>query len=314
MSCGVPQGSVLGPLLFLLYINEMKDACSCCLFLYADDSTLLVSHKSKTMLESILSTELTNISKWLGDNKLSLHLGKTEAIIFGSRPKLCRSSEIRVELGGEVLTTKTSVSYLGCILDGSLGGVSMANKVLGKGNARTKFLARKSKLLDKDSMKVLATALIQCHFDYASTSWFGGLSKLMKGKLQIAQNKLIRVVLKVSPRTHIGRSCFQELNWLPVEARVSQIRLGLVYRSIYGPAPRYLSDYFPRVRDAHNHSTRSGVADVCLYRFRSNAGKGTFLYTGASEWNELPLPIKTTSSLNSFKNKVKICLMSSVPI
>ena len=80
----------------------------------------------------------------------------------------------------------------------------------------------------------------------------------MKGKLQIAQNKLIRVVLKVSPRTHIGRSCFQELNWLPVEARLSQIRLGLVYRSIYGPAPRYLSDYFPRVRDAHNHSTRSG--------------------------------------------------------
>jgi hypothetical protein len=56
MSCGVPQGSVLGPLLFLLYINDMKDACSCCLFLYADDSPLLVSHKSKTVFESILST------------------------------------------------------------------------------------------------------------------------------------------------------------------------------------------------------------------------------------------------------------------
>ena len=142
-------------------------------FFILDDSTLLVSHKSKTMLESILSTELTNISKWLGDNKLSLHLEKlrkTEAIIFGSRPKLCRLSEIRVELGGEVLTTKTSVIYLGCILGGILGGVSMANKLLGKVNARTKFLARKSKLLDKDSMKVLATALIQCYFDYASTS------------------------------------------------------------------------------------------------------------------------------------------------
>ena len=70
-------------------------------------------------------------------------------------------------------TTKTSVSYLGCILDGSLGGVSRANKVLGKVNARTKFLARKSKLLDKDSMRVLATALIQCHLDYACIPGLG---------------------------------------------------------------------------------------------------------------------------------------------
>jgi hypothetical protein len=69
MSYGVPQGSVHGPLLFLLYINNMKDACSSHIFLYADDSTVLVSHRSKTMLESILSTELTSISKWLGDNK-----------------------------------------------------------------------------------------------------------------------------------------------------------------------------------------------------------------------------------------------------
>ena len=94
----------------------------------------------------------------------------------------------------------------------------MANKVLGKVNARMKYLARKSKLLDKDSMKVLANSHIQCHFDNPRTSWFGGLSKLMKGKLQIAHNKLFRVVLKVIPCTHIGRSCIQELNWLPVDS------------------------------------------------------------------------------------------------
>ena len=98
---------------------------------------------------------------------------------------------------------------------------------------------------------------------------------------------------------------------------MSQIRLGLVYTSIYGSVPRCLTDYLPSAHNhfpgVHNHSTRSGVADVCLYRFRSNAGKGTFLCTGASDWNELPLPIKTVSSLGSFKNKVKNCLMSSVP-
>jgi hypothetical protein len=192
--------------------------------------------------------------------------------------------------------------------------VCIATKMLVKVNDRIKFLSRKSMLLDKDSMRVLVTTLIQCHFDYASTSWFLGLAKLLKGKLHISQNKLIRVILKVSPRTHLGKSCFQELNWLLVEARVSQIRLGSVYRSIYGSVPRYLTDYFPHVRDAHNRSTRSDIFNLCLYRFKSNPGKGMFLYTEASEWNVFSLPIKTTSSMGSFKNKVKNCLTCSVQL
>ena len=78
---------------------------------------------------------------------------------------------------------------------------------------------------------------------------------------------------------------------------MSEIRLGLVIRSIDDSAPRYLADYFPHVRDAHNHSTRSGDANVGLYRFRSNRGKDTIFYTVVSERNVLPLTIKTTSSL-----------------
>ena len=82
-SCGVPQGSVLGPLLFLIYINDMNVACSCPLFLYADDAALLVSHEDKSVVEISLATHLENVRKWLTDNKLSLHLGKTETILFG---------------------------------------------------------------------------------------------------------------------------------------------------------------------------------------------------------------------------------------
>ena len=90
ISCGVPQGSILGPLLFLCYINDMSISISkqCKLILYADDSAILFSHKDPDIISNVLGTELESCSKWLVDNKLSLHLGKTECILFGSKRKL----------------------------------------------------------------------------------------------------------------------------------------------------------------------------------------------------------------------------------
>ena len=111
---GVPQGSILGPLLFLLYINDMSAACNCKLFLFADDSALLISGENKTQVEESLSTELTKIRTWLTDNKLSLHLGKTESIIFGSVHSLSRINvnDFKVQVNDIVITNKEEVTYL----------------------------------------------------------------------------------------------------------------------------------------------------------------------------------------------------------
>ena len=88
ISCGVPQGSILGPLLFLIYVNDMSGAVSNKLLLYADDSAILVADKCLSNIETVLQNELEIVSEWLVDNKLFLHLGKTESILFASRPRL----------------------------------------------------------------------------------------------------------------------------------------------------------------------------------------------------------------------------------
>ena len=88
ISCGVPQGSLLGPLLYLCYSNGMVISVSCKLLLYADDSVLIVSHSNPDVISKKLSTELEACNQWLIDNKLSLHVGKTECIIFGSKRKI----------------------------------------------------------------------------------------------------------------------------------------------------------------------------------------------------------------------------------
>ena len=88
INCGVPQGSILGPLLFLCYINDMPMSIKCRLMLYADDSALLVSGKNPNVIAQTLSEELESCRNWLINNKLSLHLGKTESILFGTQNKL----------------------------------------------------------------------------------------------------------------------------------------------------------------------------------------------------------------------------------
>ena len=88
VTCGVPQGSILGPLLFLIYVNDMESAVDCDLLLYADDSALLIRGKNIIDIEQKLSEELAKLNVWLIDNKLSLHLGKTESLLFASNRKL----------------------------------------------------------------------------------------------------------------------------------------------------------------------------------------------------------------------------------
>ena len=113
ISCGVPQGSILGPQLFLLYINDMiVSTTNCKLSLYADDSALIFSHTDPTVIASTLSNELSSCKSWLIDNKLSLHVGKTECILFGSPKRLKRVRDFSVSCDGQLVNRVSSVKYL----------------------------------------------------------------------------------------------------------------------------------------------------------------------------------------------------------
>lgn len=129
ISCGAPQGSILGPLLFLIYVNDMPDTVNCKLLLYADDSAILVSGKDTIDIEETIMKELHFVRDWLTVNKLSLHLGKTESILFGTLLRLLRADKIKVNCAGKEIESKTSVTYLGVSLDQSLFGDLIAAKM-----------------------------------------------------------------------------------------------------------------------------------------------------------------------------------------
>ena len=109
------------------------------LILYADDSALLVSGKDTQLIQETLSSELEAAREWLNNNKLSLHLGKTESILFGSKRKLNTYSSIKVRCAGTTLVCQTHVKYLGIDLDQSLTGERVADKIICKSNAKLKY-------------------------------------------------------------------------------------------------------------------------------------------------------------------------------
>ena len=150
----------------------MKQAIDCDLFLYADDSCLVFQHKNVKEIEINLNKNFSNLCDWFVDNRLSIHFGeyKTKSILFAPKNKIKKIDKL-----DKVQCSK--VTYLGCILDESLSGESMALYVMDKINNKIKFLYRKSQYLTKSLRRLLCNALIQPHFDYACSAWYPNLNK-----------------------------------------------------------------------------------------------------------------------------------------
>ena len=281
LTCGVPQGSLLGPLLFLCYVNDMPTSVHCKLLLYADDSALLASDKNPHNIATSLSAELESCRQWLIDNKLSLHLGKTECILFGSKSKLKKVDSFLVKCNGEEVKSSSSMKYLGVTLDPVLSGEGIATSIIKKAGDRLKFLYRQANFLNEKSRKTLCSALIQCHFDYACSSWYSALSVRLKNKLQTVQNKMVRFILDKNPRAHIGQRELDRLGLLNIQDRVTQLKLNHVFKVFHNLAPKYMSDNFTRVSDRYNYNTRQSHLNFIIPTHSSS--RNTFSVTAMKE-------------------------------
>ena len=217
ISCGVPQGSILGPLLFLIYVNDMLQAVTSTLLLYADDSCILYQHKDVVQIEKWLNEDFENLCDWFVDNKLSIHFGedKTKSILFASKRRAKNIRQLNIKYKDINIKQHSEVTYLGCVLDETMSGEPMALKVINKINGKLKFLYRKNRFLSPELRRMLCNALIQPHFDYACPVWYPNLTEKMKKKMQITQNKCIRFCLRLVKMHHISEEDFRLMNWLP---------------------------------------------------------------------------------------------------
>ena len=221
---------------------------------------------------------------------MSLHLGKTQSILFGTKRRLSTGAKLNVICNGNVIESKSNVTYLGVTLDQFLSGEIIASNIL---------LYRNAGKCNLSTKKLLISALIQCHFDYTCSAWYNGLSKKLKCRMQCTQNKI-----------YVKRSmevpCWIQLVGLfPIEYRVEQLMLGHMFNIINGNAPTYLISGI--IMNQHRYSTRARELSCVIPRVKSS-GLTSFMYQGVCHWNKLPLEIKQCPSKDTFKYQVK-CLL-----
>ena len=250
-----------------------------------------------------LSSELSTCRKWLIDNRLSLHLGKTECILFGPKRKLGTNVNFTIKLDDTVVTRVNTVKYLGVFLDQYMDFSIHVEKLLKKAGSKLNFLYRNARFMNQRVRKLLCQSLIFSSIEYCSPSWYFGLSKSLREGLNILQRKCARFSLSCNFRAHIGDEELLDLNWLPFTRRVSYFSLIHAYKARNGLSPSYIADDFIGVSRVHSYNLRQSHVNLSLAHCRSPPG--TFERSVITDWNSLPTGLKESQSLPIFKSSLR---------
>ena len=294
---GVPQGSILGPLLFTLYMAPLQDVILThdlnCMF-YADDTQIYIAIKDpEHSVDSveILQACVNDVFVWNTQNMLKSNPGKTEILHFTSRFKKQPSSLETLTLANSTIGIKAKAKNLGIVMDKTLLFNDHINETCKKGSFAIRSIGRIRRYLPYDGLKMLVNSLVISRLDYCNSVLYG-IPKYQRDKLQRIQNIAARMISGTRSTDHIT-PVLKNLHWLPV---------------LNGQSTSYLE---PIIQEYHSLRTlRSSTRSLlCIPSIKSNSyGGRAFSATAPKLWNSIPEYIKRAETVETFKTRLKTFL------
>ena len=306
VTVGVPQGSIMGPVLFTLYVNDLFRVPKYCEPLgYVDDTKLLLGFPSSKLYDviSAVNEDLKEISSWCCRNSLLINPDKTKLLYVGV-PQLMRILPAILPsatmLGTEIRPVAVAKD-LGVHIDCHLNFNEHITKTVSDCIFKLSRVNRIKHLLDQKTLIYLMNAFVFSKLFYCSTVW-SSTSKKNVRKLQLVQNYACRIVAGLRKYDHISEA-LKSLKWLNVEDKLRFNDSVMVYKCMNNLTPGYLSERFQLRSKIHQRNTRQNN-DLTLPKCRLATGQRAFAFRGAKIYNHLSNHIRDTESLSVFKKRL----------